>query len=253
MEVRKIRDLSLICLDKDTTLVVACDSCGGIGSKEGDILKVPPFYVGKFISRVPIMEVMCSGAEVITITNAVCNEMNNTGSDIIKGIRQEMLEADIAEAVLTGSTEENFKPISTALGVTVIGIAKNCTLRINSVAEEAVVISIGLPKVGGEIDFIKDNEIVTYEDIKRLLALKEVYEIVPVGSKGIAYEAEQLAAFNHMEISFDQFQKVDLHKSSGPSTCVIAAVSKEQYSRIVEANDMKNINYIGKLKIVSKA
>jgi hypothetical protein len=35
MEVRKIRDLSLITLDEKRTMVIACDSCGGVGMKEG--------------------------------------------------------------------------------------------------------------------------------------------------------------------------------------------------------------------------
>lgn len=34
MNVKKVRDLTLISLDKDKTLVVACDSSGSIGSKK---------------------------------------------------------------------------------------------------------------------------------------------------------------------------------------------------------------------------
>jgi hypothetical protein len=245
MEIKRVRDLSLIALDEKRTMVIACDSCGGIGMKEGDTLKVPPFYVGKLIARVPLLEVLCTGASVITITDAVCNEMENTGIEIIKGIKAELSEADIEDIVLTGSTEENMTTSSTALGITIVGIVDSEKLKVNKAQKDALIISIGLPKVGGEINIVSDEELVSYTDISRLLSSDCVYEIVPVGSKGIAYEAQQLALNNKLVLHLEEKQSIDIKKSSGPATCVIAAVNPKIFPYIKET--MANVNIIGYL------
>lgn len=245
MNLRKVRDLSLIDLDNKTTLVIACDSCGAIGMKEGDSLKVPPLYVGKFTARVALLEVLSAGAQVVAITNNVCNEMEPTGKEIIKGISEELIEAGIDEAVLTGSTEENFKTISTAVGITAIGVVDHNSLKVNTAIEGAIVISIGLPKVGDEIDYVKDEEIVSYSQVKRLLGLENVFEIFPVGSKGIAYECEQMAFYNNLEIYFEENQNIDIYKSSGPATCAIAAVKSDFLNELYLS--LPNVNIIGRL------
>ncbi len=199
MKISKVRDLTLISLDEISTMVVACDSCGSIGMKSGDALKVPTFYVGKLAVRVPLLEVISAGAEVITVTDAVCNEMEPTGIEIINGIKEELKLAGIKDIVLTGSTEENFKSISTGVGVTVIGIAKNQDLKVNTITKDCTIISLGLPKVGEEIGLIEDLDIASYKEVRTLLKLEGTYEIVPVGSKGILYEVMELGKNNHME------------------------------------------------------
>lgn len=246
MDLRKVRDLSLIKLDNSSSIVIACDSCGAIGMKEGDVLKVPASYVGRFTARVAMMEVLCAGAEVVTITNNVCNEMQPTGMEVIKGIKEELASAGLEETVLTGSTEENFKTISTAVGITVIGAAEHQKLRVNNVKSDAIVICAGLPKVGDEIDYVMDKEIVSYSVIKELLSCSEVYEIVPVGSKGIAYECTQLAEGNKLVMDFKAIQQVDIFKSGGPATCVVAAVKPEAIDYIT--SKLPNINIIGRVK-----
>lgn len=246
MEVRKIRDLSLITLDEKKTMVIACDSCGSVGIKEGDVLKVPPFYVGKLTSRVALLEVICAGAEVITLTDTVCNEMNTTGEEIIKGIKHELSLAGIRDVILTGSTEENFSTVSTGLGITVVGMAENNKLKVENVKNEAVIISVGIPKVGDEINLDEDSEIVDYSSIYKLLNNKLVYEVVPVGSKGIAYECRQLSESNKLRVYFEEQQKIDIKKSSGPSTSIIAAVDSNGVKDILES--MPNSNIIAYLK-----
>ena len=188
MEVKKVRDLTLISLTQDKTLVVACDSSGSIGPKKNDMLKIPAFYTGKFAIRVGILEVMCTGAEIVTVTNAVCCEMNPTGKDI----------------------------------------------------------SVGIPKLGKEINIYDDKEIVDYVDIKILLENPKVYEIVPVGSKGILYEGEVLAKNNNLKLKLEENIPIDIKKSNGPATTVIAAIHKEEYKNIREK--INNINIIGKLE-----
>lgn len=257
MDVKKIRDLTLISLDKDKTLVVACDSCGSIGAKKNDILKIPAFYTGKFAIRVGILEVMCTGAEIVTVANAVCCEMDPTGKEIIEGIKCELKKAGINEVVLTGSTEENFPSFSTALGITVLGIVDNSVKKINNVDKsnnknnyrgQVLLISVGLPKVGQEINIYDDKEIVDYDDIKKLLENPRVYEIVPVGSKGILYESNVLAKSNNLELKLKEYIPIDIKKSNGPATTVIAAIDKDEYENI--KSKINNVNIIGSLELV---
>jgi hypothetical protein len=244
MEVKKVRDLTLIKIDKNKTMVVACDSCGSVGMKEGDSLKVNPFYTGKYTARVALLEVLCTGAEIVTVVDAICNEMKNTGEKIIRGIEEELSAARINRVVLTGSTEENFPTVSTALGITVIGIVETDNLKVNSVKTNSIVVSIGLPKVGGEVKLNNDEDIVHYSDIEILLHTKGVYEIIPVGSKGIFNEACQLAKHNGMKLKIEENINVDINKSAGPSTVVIAAVSDKVMDNI---KHLRNFNIIGSI------
>jgi len=242
MNSRKVRDLTVVQIDNKNTMIIACDSCGGAGMKEYDILKVPPFFTGKFTVRVAVMEVLCSGAEIIAITNCVCNEMNNTGLEIIKGIKHELLEAGINNAVLTGSTEENFKTLTTGIGVTVIGIVENNKLKLKKSKPGNVIISIGLPKVGNEINLNFDPEIISYKTLKKLYELDYVYEIVPVGSKGIFYEAETLAKTNNLKLKLLNSINIDIYKSAGPSTVIIVAIKSDC---VDDLDFIENVNLIG--------
>lgn len=244
MKVQKYRDLTLVRIDEKNMMVIACDSCGGIGSKQGDVLKVSPYYVGRFTARVGLLEVMCAGAQVVTVVDAVCNEMEPTGKEIIKGIKQELKEANIKDVVLTGSTEENFSTISTGLGVTVVGIVETKRLKIKSIFKSAAIVSIGLPKVGDEIKLEGDEDIVDYETVKCLLNLESVFEIIPVGSKGILFEAENIACNNGLHLYIDDSVGVDINKSAGPSTCILVIVDIESI------NDVMNYKHANKIGIL---
>jgi hypothetical protein len=244
MNIKKVRDLTLVSIDNEKTMVISCDSCGGIGLKSGDSLKYPPFHVGKYTAKVALLEVLCSGADIVCITNAVCNEMNHTGEEIIKGIKEELKVLNIDNVTLTGSTEENINTNSTAVGVTVIGIVENNKLKVNNVNCNCTLISVGIPKVGNEINLDNDKEIASYEDLNILLNIEGILEIVPVGSKGIRYECEQLAISNNLNLEINKDTTVDLYKTAGPGTVLIAAI-KNNY--LEEIKKMKNLNFIGKL------
>ena len=244
MNVNKVRDLTLVSIDNEKTMVIACDSCGGIGLKSEDSFKCPPFQVGKHTAKVALFEVLCSGANVVCITNAVCNEMSPTGEEIIKGIKEELKLLNIDNVTLTGSTEENINTNSTAVGVTVIGMVENDKLKVNNVNCNCALISIGIPKVGNEINLDNDKEIASYEDLNMLLNIEGILEIVPVGSKGIMYECEQLAINNNLNLEINKDTTVDLYKTAGPSTVLIAAI-KDNY--LEEIKKMKNLNFIGRL------
>ncbi len=224
MKIEKIRDLTLVALDRDKTMVIACDSCGGIGLKAGDALQVTPFLTGKYTARVAIMEVICAGAEVICLTNTICNEFDPTGIAVIQGIEEELKDAGISEVVLTGSTEENFSTVMTGLGITAVGLAETKKLKVNNIKSEALLVALGRPKVGREV-LNRQEEQVDYHTIRQLLRDEAVYEVIPVGSKGILYEMQELARNNRLQLSVCEQTGININKSAGPSTVVIAAVS----------------------------
>jgi selenophosphate synthetase-related protein len=225
INVYKRRDLTVVEIGDGKSLVIACDSCGGVGEKSGDALVAPNEIVGELSARVPLMEVISSGARVISVTNAVSCEMDPTGEEIIRGVKKEMKKAGVSDATLNGSTEENFPTVATAVGVTVIGVSETDKLKFNKCSAGDRVILIGEPIFGAEI-LKNENAPTSYDDVYKLLKREEIKEIVPVGSKGALFEAENLAAINGLLFSvFDC--GVDLKKSAGPATCVIAAVSKD--------------------------
>lgn len=248
MNIKKVRDLTLVDLGQGKTLVIACDSCGGIGMKAGDVLKVPPFIISKYTTRVAVLEVLCTGAEVVCLTNTICNEMNPTGKEIIQGIEEELKEAGIGKVVLTGSTEENFSTMATGLGITAVGLIATQELKVNNVKGEALLVVIGQPKVGQEVLDSKREDVVDYSLIKQLLQAEEVYEIIPVGSKGILHEMQVLAQNNQLKLSINDNIKVDIIRSGGPSTAVIVAVSNNYFSKMDVVASMELIGKVSPLK-----
>ena len=213
---RTRRDLTIVPLEAQN-IVIACDSCGAVGNKSGDVFKLPPRYVGKFATRVSLTEVLCSGATPVTITNGVACEMQPTGAEIILGIQEELQNAGITDILLTGSTEENFTTSMTALAVTVIGVAKDSELKFETAAPGDKLVLLGNPKVGAEVDLESAG---FYPVIKQLLPLSGVKEIVPVGSKGVAYEAETLAKLSGATFVLYE-TNIDYYKSAGPATCLL--------------------------------
>ena len=211
------RDLTIIPVTGDDNIVIACDSCGAIGLKDGDVFRLSPRLTAKFTARVVLTEILCSGAKPVSITNGVAGEMCPTGEETILGIRDELENAGITDITLTGSTEENFKTSMTAFAITAIGVAKENELKFEPASGGDKLILFGTPRVGEEVDLDSTG---FYSQIQQLLHLEGVRELVPVGSKGIAYEAQTLAALS--ELTFKPYKtKIDYTKSAGPATCLL--------------------------------
>ena len=157
----RVRDLSVIDLSNGESLVVACDSAGAVGPKELDEVKVSNYILGRFISRVALMEVVASGALPIMVTNALAMEMDPSGTEIIAGIKDELKELSMEDQVhITGSTEENFVARQSGIGITVIGLGEREKLRLISAKPGDEIFCLGLPKVGSEVT-LTDPEIIT--------------------------------------------------------------------------------------------
>ncbi|MBD3107733.1 alpha-L-fucosidase [Bacillus sp. AGMB 02131] len=242
----QIRDLTIVPLPNEQYIVTAVDISASIGEKPNDILQVTPELTGKMAARVPLMEVLASGAQIIAINDVVGAEIEPTGKRVIKGIEEEMQLAGLAHLELNGSTEENMTTSQTSVGVTVIGLANFSYLKVNNVKRDAILFGYGEPRMGEELVEKPELE-VTYELIKSLVERDDVFEIVPIGSKGILYEANLLARLN--DCLFQETASCTeslLRKSAGPVTAVIIAVDENQAATFVQTYPEAYV--IGKLK-----
>ena len=239
------RDLSIVELEEGINIITACDSCGSIGPKPLDELVVPAYITGAFATRVPLLEVLSTGAEVISVADCLCCEMEPTGKELIQGILNELALANVEPKALTGSTEENFPTKTTGIGVVVTGISKS-KLKLQKCLSGDLVAVIGIPKVGAELNLPLDDEIVSYEDIFKLLPLDWVREIIPCGSKGIAYEAQEAAKYSGLKFVPDNPCSVDLQKTAGPATCAVVTLDSG-HKEEMEAIFHNKVSFVGKI------
>ncbi len=239
----KRKDLTYLNIGSET-LVIATDSCGGIGVKENDVLNAPNNIVGSFTTRVVLFELICAKAEVLTIVNNISNEMINTGTEVIKGIFSELSKLNISQEIVTGSTEENMLTTMTAVGV--VGIGKCDKLPYKPCTRGDFIVLLGEPKVGAEIDFINYSNVVNYDDVKTLVNFEGTLEVSPVGSKGVAFESNLLGDINNKNITLYDNKNIDFSKSGGPSTCVVALVSKDYITQLPATSS--KITIIGEVK-----
>lgn len=231
---QKFRDLSIVDLYSKEKLVIACDSSAGIGQKECDQIVIEPEVSASFCLRVPLMELFCFGAVPICVTDLIGNEYDPTGKRMLIGIKNELKKAGLDNLPLNGSTEDNMITKTSSIGVTVIGtiVGENILPRIDT---NAVLLQLGEPFVGHEVKQNK-NLIFSYHMVKNLKKEKGVLDMVPVGSKGIRYEAETMAKLNRMSINFSQYQ--DLEKSAGPATVILIAIEKKYEYKITNKYTM---------------
>lgn len=218
------RDVEIVFFTPGQCLVAACDSCGAVGSKELDLVKVPPYVVGRFTTRVALLEVITVGAVPQLVTASVANEPEPTGAEILHGIQDELASFQFGTLPIAISTEKNFPTQQTGLGVTVVGLCEKSSLHIATSQPGDLLYCLGLPKVGPEVNSPDDPQIVNNNHLQKLLASKDIHDIIPVGSKGIRGEAELLATNVQRRLALDPDIKIDVHKSAGPSTCLIFTI-----------------------------
>jgi hypothetical protein len=241
------RDVLLFRLNKEHIMVVSCDSAGGIGPKPLDRVKVDGYTVGKFTARVALMETLSVGANPLCLMNTLAVEPRPTGIQIIKGIRGEIRYARLnSQIAMRESTEKNVLVRQTGVGVTVIGTATPRSLKIKRCRSSDNVFAVGLPHVGNEVLLgEKLGRIADTRDVRKLLNLDFVHEIIPVGSQGILREAQTIAEDSNLRFILRRGLAFDVRKSAGPATVVLCACHHsylKQLSRFIE----KPVNLIGK-------
>ena len=229
-------------------IVVSCDSCGGIGPKPLDKVRVDGYTVGRFTARVALMEALSVGAEPICLANTLTVEPRPAGIQIIKGIRDEVKHAQLdSRIMMTYSTEKNISVRQTGLGVTVMGRATTKSLKVGRCRPGDVIVAIGLPHVGNEVvPAEKRRRIADTRDVRSLLNCHFVNEVIPVGSQGILHEAQTIAEDSDLRFTLGPRVEVDVRKSAGPATVLLCTCSNsdlEQLTGLIE----KPMNLIGTL------
>lgn len=227
---RRYRDIQLIEQNQDRLIAIACDVSGGIGPKEHDVIKVSNYVAGYYATVVPLIELLCIGAKPISMVNTLSVEMKPSGIEIIEGIHKAMEEVGIDRRMLTGSTEDNIQTSSTGIGMTVIGEVKKAQIEEQMPKIGQSVYLIGIPKSGEVLlrEEIKGKkgEIITMAIVKQMRLDQQVGHMLPVGSKGIRYEAETLAKLSHLNISIEPNLLIDMEASAGPATCMLISLDE---------------------------
>lgn len=221
--IEKYRDLSIVSFG-EKLLTVACDSCGGVGSLEMDILKASGRDVGYHTAFVALAETIAIGSKPILIIDTLSISLDSYGEAVLSGVMDAVREAGLnPDKCITGSSEENFTVGTTGMGVTVLGEINSMNFKPSPIDEIYSAVVIGKPLVGSEVLENKNN-LLFLSLLTRILKLSYVLDVIPVGSKGIAYEAEQMA--DELKYSFleDTTLTELISKSAGPATCAVAAI-----------------------------
>lgn len=238
------RDISLLQINQEELLVIACDSAGGLGQKIQDQVKVSNRILGKYTVKVPLMEVMSLGAEIITVVDNLAVEYEPTGREIIAGIKESLALFDKC-GCLNGSTEENIKTVQTALGITVIGKTTLKKLkRYTSSPKNNIIAAVGLPLVGDDL-LQNKSQAVNFNKFLQLKKLNYIDQFLPVGSKGILYEAKILAAENNFDLKLIDTE-LDLEKSAGPAAVVLLSLPEKDLAKLKKEIELP-LNKVGRL------
>jgi len=186
---RRYGDVLILSATGGRRLAVACDSLGGIGPKPGDSVGVPGYVVGRFCSRVPLMELLALEAEPLAVCCCLCVEPEPSGRDIMAGVLDELRAAGLDRTVaLTGSTEKNVATSQTGVGITVVATVGRP--RWDRARAGDVVLVVGEPKVGKAVS-LESPAVADIPTLRLALGHPASGDVAPVGSRGIAAEARK--------------------------------------------------------------
>jgi hypothetical protein len=241
-------DVSILKVPTGHAIVAGSTSSGAVGPKELDKVKVDGRVLGKFLARVALMDVTATGAFPLLLSVTLGVEKEPTGNAIIEGIRREARSIGLdPNQVVTEKTEENFATIQTGAGLTVVGFANEEDLRIGKTCPSDLIVAIGKPKVGDEVIAAEARgEIADLKNVTQLSQRKYVHDIWPVGGFGIASEARMMAYGVGRQIKICEVQGLDLTKSAGPATVILATIDKDRLEDLI-ALIPKPINVVGEI------
>lgn len=227
-------DVTLMKLPTGLILSLSYTSSGGIGPKPMDRIKVDGFTLGRFMTRVALMDTISisSWPKVIVATLSV--EMSPTGIEILEGIKSEIKKIGLdPDQSISINTEENISTDQTGLGVTVVGLVHEDELRIGRTQPNDSLVIIGEPKVGKEvIQAEKEGKIANLNDLIKLIQLEFIHDIVPVDTQGIAFEARMIVHMVGRQVKFYNNIKIDLEKPAGPATAILVSMDEAQIDKL---------------------
>jgi ribosomal protein S8 len=241
-------DVSILKVPTGHAIVAGSTSSGAIGPKEMDKVKVDGRMLGKFLARVALMDVSATGAFPLLLSVTLGVEKEPTGNAIIEGIRGEARSIGLdPNQVIMENTEDNFETLQTGVGLTVIGFANEEELRIGKTCPGDLIVAIGKPKVGDEVILAEARgEIADLKNVNQLSQRKYVHDIWPVGGFGIASEAKMMAYGVGRQLKTCEVQGLDLIKSAGPATVILATIDKDSLEDL-KSLIPKPINVVGEI------
>ena len=241
-------DVSILKVPTGHAIVVGSTSSGAVGPKIMDKVKVEGRVLGKFLARVALMDVIATGAFPLLLSVTLGVEKEPTGNEILEGIRRETRSLGLdPNQVLMENTEDNFETVQTGAGLTVVGFANEDELRIGKTIPGDLIVAVGKPKVGDEVILAEvKGEIADLKNVTQLSQKKYVHDIAPVGTFGIADEARMMAYGVGRQLKLVEVKGLDLNKSAGPATVVLATVDKERLEDLMSLIS-KPINVVGEI------
>ncbi|MCL6572554.1 MAG: ATP-binding protein [Bacillus sp. (in: Bacteria)] len=225
-----MRDIITIPFNDVDSLIIACDNSGAIGMKEHDHVFVSYETVAYYSFRVAVMECIAAGGQPISVVlHNFCG--NEPWEELVRGIQKGLIELNLKNVSITGSTESNFSLLQSALGLVVLGKKSNALTTVKAYSEQLKIAVIGMPLVGNEV--IEQNDDVAPLSIFQEISMVNDVMIWPVGSKGILYEINQMyptEVFSKEMV----ITNVDVLKSAGPATCFIVFYHAGQEDTIMK-------------------
>lgn len=223
----KYRDLTITPLGNNLQMITACDTSSGLGNKPGDTFSVSPRIVASYCARVIFFELLAYGVEPEIVINMVGGEYDNTGFEALCGLQDEIQLAGIGNIEINGSTEENMETTMTSINMVGIGFCRGEREK-KKIEKGDLIYSLGTPYVGEQV-VAHMSEIISYENLRQIKAMTEVLDVLPVGSKGILYEAEIMAQSAGWQFNRQQQVEHDaiMYASAGPATALVVGVQRE--------------------------
>lgn len=235
LPVSSIRDLTLLGIDDERVLVIACDSVGSIGPKPHDSYEASATVAAHFAVRVPLLELIAAGGTPEVIVDALSVELDPTGAEMIDEVRRIAASLGLGADRVTGSTEDNVPSTATGIGVTIIGSANRSALRPGTSRADDVVLCLGQPtSAPHDLVVVDDSRMISLTTLRDVLAIDGVHDALPVGSKGIAHELEELATTAGLRVELAQHD-LDPVKSGGPASCVLVSADEQVVDQLHRA------------------
>lgn len=210
-----LRDAVIIDLNDNTELIITTDGCTGVGGLKEDIIKLDLRIVAWTACKVALMELLSLGAKPIGFAFNHIASINDYELTKI-GMEECFIDFGFDGIPYISSSEKNFQVSQTTITVALTGVRDKID---RAVPEGATYILIGDPLVGYEVLEYPDR-LITPKEFSRLLELRGVYEIIPIGSHGVMQELE-------IRGLIPNDCGVDLNKSAGPASCVLAALNTD--------------------------
>lgn len=191
-------------------LIVTSDNSAAIGEKPADAVFAAAAMTAKFAARVALLEQWAAGSEPEAIL--VHNFSGEAHWKLyLEGITELFTELGRPLPQLAGSSETNMSTLQSGVAVTMLG------KRVRKVEQPDGLYwyIYGKPLVGKAV--LEQSE--SKADLKKIagaLSAGLIQSVWPVGSKGIAHEAELLFG-QPVHVSAN----VDMAASAGPASCVL--------------------------------